>query len=408
MEEMRDNMEWSLDAPTCQLFTGHVGSGKSTELLRLKHLLEEAGFHVVYFECDDVLEMSDVDVTDILSVVALQVGESLKDAEPRTGGLFGSLFSDIARILNTEVDAGFTLKIPGVGDLSADAGKGVSVSSAFGALTVKTKDSPDLRRRLRQHLEPRTNDLIRAINEELLEPATANLKKQGKKGLAVIVDNLDRVDNVAKSSGRLQPEYLFVDRGEQLNGLLCHMVYTIPLKLLFSDDYSRMTERFHMEPYMLPMAPVNQRNGEMDAEGRRLLARMLMLRALPDLEDDEQAAYITDLFENEATLDRLITASGGHVRTLLRFACRCVQKQRSLPVLRDTVEAVILERRNRLTQPISDNEWELLRKARKNRKVSDEQGYRQLLHSMFVFEYWDAQGSWFDVNPVIAEAEELN
>ena len=36
--------------PTCQLFTGHIGCGKSTELFRLKDKLEKGGYHVVYFE----------------------------------------------------------------------------------------------------------------------------------------------------------------------------------------------------------------------------------------------------------------------------------------------------------------------------------------------------------------------
>lgn len=53
------------DEPTCQLFTGHIGCGKSTELLRLKAELEQQGFHVVYFESSQDLDMVDVDVTDI-------------------------------------------------------------------------------------------------------------------------------------------------------------------------------------------------------------------------------------------------------------------------------------------------------------------------------------------------------
>jgi len=35
---------------------------------------------------------------------------------------------------------------------------------------------------------------LQSINEELLDRANAELKQQGKKGLAVIVDNLDRLD----------------------------------------------------------------------------------------------------------------------------------------------------------------------------------------------------------------------
>lgn len=50
---------------TCQLFTGHIGCGKSTELLRLKAQLEQQGFHVVYFESSQDLDMGDVDISDI-------------------------------------------------------------------------------------------------------------------------------------------------------------------------------------------------------------------------------------------------------------------------------------------------------------------------------------------------------
>lgn len=38
----------SPDKRTCQLFTGHIGCGKSTELSRLQKELTEEGFHVVY------------------------------------------------------------------------------------------------------------------------------------------------------------------------------------------------------------------------------------------------------------------------------------------------------------------------------------------------------------------------
>ena len=45
---------FSPDTPTCVLFTGHIGCGKSTELMRLRTELEQEGFHVVYFESSEV------------------------------------------------------------------------------------------------------------------------------------------------------------------------------------------------------------------------------------------------------------------------------------------------------------------------------------------------------------------
>ena len=65
------------DERTCQLLTGHIGCGKSTELQKLKADLEQQGFHVVYFESSQELEMADVDVTDIMLAIAQSVSKSL-------------------------------------------------------------------------------------------------------------------------------------------------------------------------------------------------------------------------------------------------------------------------------------------------------------------------------------------
>jgi len=65
------------DDPTCQLFSGHIGCGKSTELLRLKAELEADGYHVVYFVSSEDLDMGDVDITDILFVITRKISDSL-------------------------------------------------------------------------------------------------------------------------------------------------------------------------------------------------------------------------------------------------------------------------------------------------------------------------------------------
>ena len=52
---------------TCQLYTGHRGVGKSTELLRLKQYLQENNCFVVYFGATDGdIDELDVQYTDIL------------------------------------------------------------------------------------------------------------------------------------------------------------------------------------------------------------------------------------------------------------------------------------------------------------------------------------------------------
>lgn len=155
------------DEPNCQLFTGHIGCGKSTELRRLQADLEHQGFPVVYFESDKDLDVGDVDVSDILLAIARQVSESLEAVHIQfKPGYFASLFKEIANFLKTPVD------------LSFEAGLSVGI----GKLTARTKDSPNLRSQLRQFLEPRTNSLLEAINQELLEPAHKNCSSRVRRG----------------------------------------------------------------------------------------------------------------------------------------------------------------------------------------------------------------------------------
>ncbi|MBW4543396.1 MAG: ATP-binding protein [Symplocastrum torsivum CPER-KK1] len=380
----------SPDKPTCQLFTGHIGCGKSTELQRLKADLGQQGFHVVYFESSQVLEMADVDVTDILLAIARQVSESLDAVQIRLKpGYFVSLFREIGEILQTPVE---------ISD--------VEFSVGIAKITSKTKDSPKLRSQLRQYLEPRTNGILEAINKEIFAPATERLKQQGRKGLVVIIDNLDRLDNSVKPTGQIQPEYLFVERGEQLSQLNCHVVYTIPLILRFSNALGRLMNRFGREPQALPMVPVQLRAGGEYKEGMAQLQQMVLARAFPDIHPVQRVDLIPEIFDSPETLERLCRVSGGHARNLLMLVSRCLERD-DPPLSRDCIEGVIRQRRNELTMAITEDEWELLRQVGQQKSLRGEERYQILVRDMFVFEYRDSEGSWFDINPILAEAKEF-
>ena len=70
--------------PTCQLFSGHLGGGKSTELLKLAADLETKGFTVVYFSADDDdINTEDVEYADILLACTWHLLEVVKEADPK-------------------------------------------------------------------------------------------------------------------------------------------------------------------------------------------------------------------------------------------------------------------------------------------------------------------------------------
>lgn len=380
--------------PSCQLFTGHIGCGKSTELRRLQADLEDKGFHVVYFESTEDLDMADVDVTDILLAIIRQVTESLEKLtiyiKPT---YFKNLFNEIADFLATPIEFSNTE---------------FSLPMGLGKITAQTKESPKLRGRLRQYLEPRTKSILEALNEQVLGKATEQLKLVGKQGLVVIVDNLDRVDNRRTVHNRTQPEYLFVDRGDQLRQLNCHLVYTIPLILTFSNEYQALTNRFGggVPPQRLPMVPVEQRDGGASEQGMNLLKQMVLIRAFPDGHEEERLGLISQIFDSPDTLDRLCRVSGGHVRNLLGMLYRCLQDA-DPPIQRAVVEKAIRDHRDSLALSITDDEWQLLYRVSQQQRVSGEDGHQTLLRSLFVFEYQDENGLWFNVSPVLRETEKF-
>lgn len=408
IQELKDNIAFfSPDDPTCVLFTGHIGCGKSTELLQLKAELEQEGFHVVYFESSEDLEMADVDIGDVLLAIAKRVSESLEQTTVNAQAKgFRALIEGTMKVLMTEVDVRAKATIPGVGGIGVDSKGEFSLAAGIAELTVVAKNDQSLRERMNQYLAPRKNKLLEMINQELLEPAIAQLKQQGKRGLVAIVDNLDRIDNRAKQFGRPQQEYLFIDQSECLTRLKCHLVYTMPLALKFSNEYGMLTQRYE-EPKVLPMVPVQFRDGGDCEEGLALLQQMVLARAFPDLDAAQRLANVTEIFDDLATLTRLCQVSGGHVRDLLRLLSDWIKRGRQFPLTGAVLEDVIRARRNEMTLPISDDEWELLRQVRQRKKVSGDQGYQTLIRSRLVFEYRDRGESWFDINPILAEAREL-
>ena len=410
------------DKPTCQLFTGHIGCGKSTELRRLQAELENQGFHVVYFESTEDLDMANVDISDILLAIARQISRNLEALDiqiqsSRFRRFLQGAWEVIQDVLHPDI-TGLSLQAPEVEvpllgvkpakDIGFSVKEGeYSLSFGIGELTGRVRNDAGMRSLLRQYLEPRVNQMLEVINGELLEPAHKKLQQMGKQGLVVIVDNLDRVDNRQKEgSKRTLPEYLFVDRGDQLRQLQCHVIYTILLNLAFSNEFELLKNRLG-DVKRLPMIPIQRQDGSDFAEGMGLLKQMVLARAFPDVSEEARLQGIDQLFDQPAMLERLCQISGGHSRNLLRILRRCLEED-DPPITQDCLERAIREHRDDLSLAITDDEWALIQQVTQQQKVSGEDGHHTLLRSLFVFEYDDpTEGRWFAVNPALRETKKF-
>jgi len=138
------------DPMTCQLYTGHRGAGKSTELLKLKKYLEDEKFYVVYFAADDEndIDPEDTQYTELLLACTRHLLKSLKDkANPNP--LLNWLkkrWESIKDLLLTEID---------FDNLTIEA-----QISLFGKITATLRTAPNARQRIREQVESNTVSLI--------------------------------------------------------------------------------------------------------------------------------------------------------------------------------------------------------------------------------------------------------
>ena len=413
IEDLKVDIIWAEEGSfTCNLFTGHLGCGKSTELLRLKQELEQEQFHVVYFESTDDLDLGNVDVSDILLAIARRVSTSLESLPGKDDdSSFKGLLQKAAKLLSVEIELSTEGSIPGVGDFDVSLGSGgarITLSTLIGKINTKIKKNDNLRDRLKDYLEPKTDAILDVLNQGLFKPADEALKAQGKRGLVVIVDNLDRLDNILKPNGRLQPEFLFADRGEKLKQLSCHVVYTMPLALRYSDDFPIVRDRIN-SPVVLPMIPVTKRDGSMHESGMKLLKQMVLTRAYPELKDaPELFTKISEIFDSQETLEELCLKSGGHVRNLLRLLNKWINKEKKLPLSRKQLEAAVVNEISDDLCNITEDDWELLRQVKQKKQLAGNSNYQKLIRTLLVYEYRDDQGlPWYKVKPILADLSQL-
>lgn len=379
----------SPDKPTHQLFTGIIGSGKTTELLRLKAELEEKNYYVVYFASSGDLDLSDVSVNDVLLAIAREVSVNLELFGIKLkSGNFAGFFNEVSNFLQTPVSLSAELSLP----------------LGLGKITSAIKESPSLRKQLRQLLETRTDEILELVNQQVLEIATEELKKQGKEGLVVIVDNLDRVGLRITESGKSQPEYLFLDRGEQLKKLNCHIVYTIPYFLAFLN-YSKLSIRFENPPRMLPLVATELRDGSNCPDGLEALQQVVMARAFPKINPEQRKNLVTKVFDNQDTLNRICRVSGGHVRILQILLTECLMETDSFPISRKCLDKVIATQSSHYSYRIQDSDWDLLLKVHQKQDLNGELDVVQLISTMFIYPYADQDGNWLNVNPLLKELD---
>jgi hypothetical protein len=376
------------DPMVCLLYTGHLGGGKSTELLRLKADLEKKGYFIVYFAADENdIDPEDAQYIDILLACTRHLLEALNFADPKPlVGWLGDRWQDLKDLALTEVN--FT-------DLKIDA-----QIMQFAKLTANIRAIPSERKKIRDRVNPHTITLVKALNE-FIEDAKSKLPN-GESQLVVIADNLDRIVLIPQEHGRTTHEEIFLDRSQQLQGLDCHIIYTVPLSMVYSNRAADLRDLYG-EIQVLPMIMVQTLDGKPNEAGLNKIREIIKKRINPFAPN---MALDTEIFSSAEGLQKLCWMSGGHVRNLMLLMRSAIDHIDVLPITDKAIQTAITQARDTYRRTVEQDEWELLAKVDRTKQIDNADRYRKLLFNRSVLQYcfFDSEGElqpWYDVHPLI-------
>ncbi len=363
------------------LLFGHIGCGKSTELLHLGKKLTATGrMCVVAVDALSSLDRNNLQYADALMAMAQALLERLSAENiPMSGDALAKLEAwfkervlteERAQELRAQLETGIKAEsgIPFIGKL-------------FAGFTAAFKTNATYKESLRQVIRNTYSQFAEAFNG-FLRAAENGLQAKGKgERILFVIDGTDKLrgDDTRR---------FFIEDAEQLLAIEALMLYTAPISLKYEG-----TPLGKVDDIVLPVIKLQERDGTPFAAGIKAMHDILSLRAAP-------AA-----FADPALMDRLVEFSGGHPRELLRLVKLCCEFTEGDIIDADAVERACKSLSADYRRFLEPEDYALLVKmdGESEQHAGNDERTQRLLFRLAVLEYND--GSWRRSHPAVRQLE---
>lgn len=401
--------------PYKALLTGHVGCGKSSELMRLGQELAN-DFFVVWFDAEYTLFAETANQFDIIYTMGLAVHATaeaarLKPDRKKIQALEESLSRFVRKYVERD-DKGlkwteligqvFALTFSAGAGLAGNAVAGVPGAIAAGAFVaalgqgilkatrVELNISDEQVRTL--ELPQNRREVIGALNGIIEEV----VQKAGKP-VVIITDGLDKVPTARALK-------LFVESA-LLTEPACGVIYTAPIEFhhrleaggansLFNNSVMLNNPPVHHRP---PTGEDWQQDRDPNDDGVEVMRRVIAKRL-------EACGKKIDEVISPAAMDYLARMSGGVMRELIRYfqdAATSAQIMNRMEIDEEIAREVIDDYRADLELRLREQDRQSLRAVLQNGRLgSDGETEATLLRNLLLLSYQERSGAWFDANPL--------
>ncbi len=360
------------------LFTGHRGSGKTTELLRLQQELEGNKFFTIYMDVEDMLDLGSLSYLDVLVAMAKQVEAGLR---AHTMALPAVLLDDIAQWFSEHiVEESKFREMQGEISTGAKAGSTIPFfAEFFASITASVKAGSSQRESIRIALKRELSVFMNRLNV-LIATAREHVQANGYRDIVLIVDGMEKMHYELNADGVSTHTDLFVRHAEQLRAPQCHIIYTVPVSLAYNQNLGADFDDIQV----LPMVRT-------DAAGIAKLTELVERRV-----DTQQ------VFSEPELVEHLVRASGGVVRDLMRLVSLAADTDEDTIAAAD-VDYALRTLRNEYDRLIHSNDIPIFRRIQQERRIQggDEEAAR-LLNLRLVLEYQNGE-RWAALHPAAAD-----
>jgi len=365
---------------------GHRGCGKSTELYRVKKWAEDSGYLAIYTRVNEELDPFDVDYPDLLLLISRAVEAEFRrldwTLDRKTLKSVSDWFKSVTKIEEEEVEASLGV------ETKAEFGPTVPFfAKLMVALTSRVRAGGTTKTEVRDVIRRYPKALVDNVNL-LMDVAHRTLEKEGRKGLLLVFDNLDRY----------QPDVadrLLLQSADILKGVHCNVIYTVPISLIYNPRGDSVEERFMTDT--LPMIKVQRRDGDLHEEGVDCMLRALARRVV-----------IGRVFDGEETARELVWNSGGCIRDLMHLCQEAFLGAPGEIVNAEDAGRAVETVRSEFSRRIKTHQYPLLARVHLSKSVTSDPDHRELLYRRDVLEYNYGEQRWADVHPVVRGVREFH
>ncbi|MEK7990344.1 MAG: hypothetical protein VSS52_005005 [Thiotrichaceae bacterium] len=367
------------------LFSGHRGSGKTTELYQLKRKLEADNFFVVYLDIENILDMNDIEYQDVLLNVANALFLAM---EEKNWQLNGELLENLSNwFANKIVEQDRKISLEAELKSEVEAGLKTFFGGLLTKLTTALKVSSTQREVIRKNIE-RNLSVFKAHLQRLITESRQKIQKAGFVDLVIIVDGLEKLLYVHDKERQHDNHYeLFILHAEQLKWVNSHIIYTVPITLA---SQTNLKNEFS-EMLVMPMVKVSSE------EGKEALCDLIARRV-----------KIEAVFENKADVDELIILSGGAIRDLM-ILLRNVTETDGDKIVQDDIQyakQALIKFYSRQLITLTEADKQVLQAIHRKQPNEHSDSYARLTNNRIILEYENGE-LWQALHPAVLKIEAI-